>query len=251
MMHTRYTLLLLLCTFGLTACISETTGGLPPPAPDEERLQAQLDLARGYLAQRDWSRARGPLAKALDIAPRSVEVHVLYGVLYENESEPGVAEQFYKKALSIAPNDSQALNNYGTFLYGQARYQDALVPLRKLVKDTEYHLRAQAYENLGLTEIRLGNFDEAKQAFLRSLGLNFAQPRSNLELADLHYAEGDFTAAQEYYLGYLSLARQTARSYCLGIKLGAVAGDADQISSYRMLLNNLYPEAAGRCTAPN
>ena len=176
---------------------------------------------------------------------------MLYAVLYENESEPRVAEQYYQRALKIAPNASQALNNYGTFLYGRGRYQDALVPLRRLVKDTEYHLRAQAYENLGLTEIRLGNFDEAKRAFVRSLGLNFAQPRSSLELADLHYAEGDFSAAQEYYVGYLNLARQTARSYCLGMKLGAVAGDADQMASYRMALNNLYPEAAGQCTVPN
>ena len=247
----RYTLLYLFCTFGLIACITETTGGLPPPAPVEERLQAQLDLARGYLAQRDWSRARGPLANALELDPRSVETHVLYAVLYENEGEPGIAEQYYQRALKIAPNDSQALNNYGTFLYGQGRYQDALVPLRRLVKDTEYHLRAQAYENLGLTEIRLGNFDEAKAAFVRSLELNFAQSRSSLELADLHYAEGDFTTAQEYYVGYLNLSRQTARSLCLGMKLGAVAGDDDQIASYGMQLRNLHPQAAGQCTVPN
>ncbi len=247
----HFLLPILLCTFGVAGCITETTGGLPPPASDEDRLKAQLDLARGYLAQRDWGRARGPLTKALEIAPRSAETHVLFAVLYENENEPSVAEQYYRRALKLKPRDSQALNNYGTFLYGQARFDDALVPLRRLVQDTEYHLRAQAYENLGLTELRVGNFDAAKVAFQRSLSLNFAQSRSSLELADLHYSEGDFTAAEEYYRGYLNLARQTARSLCLGMKLGKVAGDNNQIASYGLALKNLYPQVAGQCTVPN
>ncbi len=244
----HFLLLVLLCTFGVAGCITEVTGGLPPPASDEDRVKAQLDLARGYLAQRDWGRARGPLTTALEIDPRSAETHVLFAVLYENESEPVVAERYYRKALQLKPRDSQALNNYGTFLYGRARYVDALVPLRRLVQDTEYHLRAQAFENLGLTELRVGNLDAAKAAFLRSLSLNFGQSRSSLELADLHYSEGDYTAAEDYYQGYLNLARQTARSLCLGIKLGQVAGDDDQIASYGLALRNLYPQAAGQCS---
>jgi type IV pilus assembly protein PilF len=250
MTQIRHALLLLVCTFGLSGCITEISGGLPPPAPDSERLQAQLDLGRGYLAQRDWARARGPLTSALVIDPKSVETHVLLAILYENEDEPGVAERHYKRALQLAPRDSQALNNYGTFLYGQGRYQDALVPLRLLVQDTEYNKRAQAYENLGLAELRVGNLEPAQAAFERALGLNFAQPRSSLELADLRYGEGNFVEAETLYRSYLNLARQNARSLCLGMKLSTVAGDSDRIASYGMALRNLYPRAADQCIVP-
>ena len=87
----------------LTACVTESTGGLPSPAEDNIRLKAQLDLARGYFASQDWSRARPPLRRALEIDPRSVEAHVLFAVLSEREDEPQAAEGYLKNALKIDP----------------------------------------------------------------------------------------------------------------------------------------------------
>ncbi|MCZ6853651.1 MAG: type IV pilus biogenesis/stability protein PilW, partial [Gammaproteobacteria bacterium] len=55
----------------LAACVTESTGGLPPAAEDTVRLKAQLDLARGYFASNDWTRARAPLNRAREIDSRS------------------------------------------------------------------------------------------------------------------------------------------------------------------------------------
>ena len=84
--------LCLVLMLALGGCITETTGGLPPPLPDEERVRANLDLARGYLGKRDWIRARSPLDRALEIDPNSVETHVLLGVLFEGQGDPALAE---------------------------------------------------------------------------------------------------------------------------------------------------------------
>lgn len=236
----------------LAGCITESTGGLPPPAEDNIRLKAQLDLARGYLESQDWSRARPPLHRALEIDSRSAETHVLLAVLSERGDEPGIAENHLKRALKIDPNYPQALNNYGTFLYGQGRYDEALVPLRKLVRNPEYHRRAQAFENLGLTELKVGTEDAAKEAFSRALRLNLGQPRSSLELADIAYSEGNFDSARNYYEGFRSMSRQNPRSLCLGIKLGREFGETDRVASYSLVLRNLYPSSveAQRCEAP-
>ena len=48
----------------VSGCVTETTGGLPPPASVEARVSAQLDLVRGYIEQGDLIRAKPPLAKA-------------------------------------------------------------------------------------------------------------------------------------------------------------------------------------------
>ena len=61
----------------LAGCVTESTGGLPDPAPPASRVNAQLDLARGYLEQGNMERARTSLNKALEIDSRSVEAHVL------------------------------------------------------------------------------------------------------------------------------------------------------------------------------
>ena len=241
--------ILFVLVLALPGCITESSGGMPPPASAEDRAQAQLDLARGYLEQRDFSRARIPLGKALEIDPKRVEAHVLYAVLYNQEKEYELAESHYQKALKLESRNAQALNNYGGFLYARGRYTDAVKQLTLLVKDTSYRARSQAFENLGLALLHSGDVVASEAAFKRSLELNFRQARATLELADMAYGRGDFAGAAARLLEYKTMSRQDARSLCLGIKIGTATGDNDQVSSNLLALNNLFPEQADKCQA--
>lgn len=229
-------------------CVTTTSGGREP-ASKEVQLQAQLDLARGYLEQRSWNRAREPLQRALDIDPRSAEAYALMGVMYQGQNEALLAEGAYRRALRNDPQHAMALNNYGSFLYAQGRYEDALQPLRTLVRDTSYRERARAYESLGLTELKVGNTQRAREAFQRALSFNVVLPRSSLELARIAYDEGEYETAAQHYDLFRSQARQTPGSLCLGILLSRQAGDQDQAASYGIALKNLYPNSpeASRC----
>ena len=182
----------------LAGCVTSSTGGLPDPKSAAERVQARIDLARGYLEEGEFDRARPALNTALEIDPRSVEAHVLLALLNESEGENALARQQYKRALEIEPRNSQALNNYGSFLYSRGNYEEAVKMLRVLVKDENYRARSQAYENLGLAELKIAEVERAREAFARALRLNFSQARASLELADLAHAEGDYLIAQEY-----------------------------------------------------
>jgi type IV pilus assembly protein PilF len=227
----------------LAGCVTESTSQRQP-APRSVQLSAHLDLARGYLEQRDWNRAREPLQRALDIDPRSAEAHTLMAVLHQAQNEPELAEQSYRQALRYEPRYALALNNYGSFLYARGRYEDALQPLRQVVRDSAYRGRPQAYENLGLAELMVGNTDRAREAFERALSFNTVQPRSGLELAHLAYADGDLASARRYYDMYRQRAQQTPRSLCLGLRLARRSGDTDQQASIEIALRNLFPESA-------
>jgi type IV pilus assembly protein PilF len=210
-------------------------------------VEAQLDLARGYLEQGDLNRARPPLEKALQIDPQHVEALVLGAVLFHAENEYELAEQYYQRALDIEPGNAQALNNYGTFLYSRGRYRDALVPLSRLVRDTSYRSRSQAFENLGMAYLRADDEAEAEAAFLRSLELNFRQAGATLELAELAYGRGEYEAAASRLMEFKTMARQSARSLCLALKVAQATGDNDQAASNELALNNLFPDQAGQC----
>lgn len=239
---------LLVLAWLLAGCVTTSTGG-HQPASKQVQLQAQLDLARGYLEQRSWNRAQAPLQRAQEIDPRSAEAYALMGVMYQGLKEPERAEQAYQRALRYDPGHAMALNNYGSFLYAQGRYQEALQPLRALVEDPSYRERARAYENLGLTELQVGNDARARDAFERALSFNVVLPRSSLELARLAYGAGDYTAANQYYEMFRTRARQTPGSLCLGIQLARLAGNDNQVASYQIALKNLYPNSAeaSRC----
>lgn len=236
-----------LLVLSVAGCVTETTGGLPGPAPTEERVRAQLDLARGYMEKRDWVRAKAPLRKALSIDSQSVEAHVLSGVLFQAENESVLAEEHFRRALRINPSDPQGLNNFGGFLYSQKRFDEALVPLQQLVKNPNYRARPQAYESLGLAYMQLDRDLEARAAFERALELNFRLSRANLELAWLHFEGGDLQNAGEHFFLYNRVGRPTPRSTCLGLKLALANGDADQEARYRLSLNNLFKEQSEQC----
>ena len=178
--------------------MTEETGG-PKAATTPQKLQAFLELARGYLEKRDYVNAKRPLEQALKVDPTSAEAHVLMASVYIADGDTQLAEREYKDALRNEPRNAMAQNNYGTFLFGEERYKDAAQHLKIAANDPSYVRRGQAYENLGLTQLKLNQPADAEQSFLRALMLNSAQPRSALELADLYFKAGDFTRCKQYF----------------------------------------------------
>jgi type IV pilus assembly protein PilF len=232
---------LLLTVVLLGGCVTTQVGGLPKPGSVDQRVQAQLDLARGYLEQRDIARARRPLETALKIDPTSAEANVLMAAIYQIEGEDRLAEAAYKKAIRHSPRNSMARNNYGSFLFAKERYADARKELTIAVEDTTYSARPQAYENLGLTELKLGLREDAERSLQRALMLNSRQARSMLELAEIYYDKGLYPQARQYFDGYVREAKHTPRSLWLGIRLSRIFNDANALSSYALALKNLYP----------
>jgi type IV pilus assembly protein PilF len=236
----------------LSGCITTHSGGkLPQPASQELRLKAQLDLGRGYLASRNFERAREPIERALEMDRRSLEGLLLLAAVEQGEGELGLADATYKRTLKLYPKSAQALTNYGGFLIRKNRVDEALPLLRTAVKDNTYYRRAQAFEYLGLAELAQKDRVAAEAAFKRAIEIDPEQSRSALELADLKYQDGELAVAAQMYQQYREQAKSTARSLCLGMKIGAARGDADVEASSAMALKNLFPRSrqAHECEA--
>lgn len=234
---------LALVWLAVNACTTTVVGNTgPQKGTRAQRVEAHLALARGYLENGDLERARGPLESALKIDPESSEVHVLLAVLYQAQGEKkDLVEREYRLALQYAPDNAQALNNYGIFLYEGGRYEEARKQFQRAVGNVDYPARAQAYENLGLCLLRLGDVEGAEQAFQRSLRLNATGARANLELSDIYFQAGDYPTAARYYSAFARAAPQGPRSLWLGIQLARALDNQDMAASYALALRNLYP----------
>jgi len=225
----------------LAGCVSDGGSGGMRPASRQERVQAHLDLARGYIETGQLQRARGPLQRALEIDPRSADGHNLMGWFYQLQGETERAEEHFQRALRSDPDSARVHNNYGVLLYQEGRYEEALEQLREATSDPDYSGRASAYENLGLVALEVGDRTLARNAFNRAVMLNDRQPRALLELAELAYEDGDYVQSRAYYDRFRELADQTARSLWLGIRLARRGGDEDTVASYGLQLKNMYP----------
>jgi len=224
-------------------CVTTTQNNGQKAATNQQKMQAFLDLARGYLEKRDFKNARRPLEQALKVDPKSAEAHALMATVYIGDGDTQLAEREYKEAVRYEPKNAMVQNNYGTFLFSEGKYKEAAQHLKVAANDPGYTRRGQAYENLGLTQLKLNQPADAEQSFLRALMLNVTQPRSDLELADLYFKSGDFPRSKQYFDAYNALTHPSARSLWLGVRLSRVLGDEDQLSSYALALKNLFPDS--------
>ncbi|MBA1264189.1 type IV pilus biogenesis/stability protein PilW [Stutzerimonas sp. NM35] len=239
-MTTRIALLLLL-TGLMAGCVSSgSSDPLRTSSGREQARDAYIQLGIGYLQQGEAARAKTPLRKALELDPGSADAHAALALVFQNEMEYQLADEHYRKALS-GRNDARILNNYGSFLFEQKRYPEAMERFTKASEDNLYSERARVFQNMGMTALQLGQREQAETYFTRALRLDSRQPRALLELALLAYEAKDYVPAKRYYDGFSSLSEQSARSLLLGIRLANIHQDRNQAASLGLQLKRLYP----------
>ncbi|KQQ57441.1 pilus assembly protein PilW [Pseudomonas sp. Leaf129] len=225
----------------LTGCV--TTGKVNPMDTSkgrDEARQAYVQLGLGYLQEGSTERAKIPLKKALELNGSDADANAALALVFQAEMEPELAEQHFRKALN-ARSDARILNNYGSFLYEQKRYQEAYELFEKAAADTLYPERSRVFENLGMTAAALGQREVARQNLEKALRLNRQQPRALLEMAEMSYQDMQYVPAKEYFDRFTQLSEQTARSLLLGTRLAKVYEDKNKAASYGLQLKRLYP----------
>ncbi|MFZ3155584.1 type IV pilus biogenesis/stability protein PilW [Pseudomonas sp.] len=234
--------LLLLAASLLAGCV--TTGNVDPMKTAkgrEEARDAYVQLGIGYLQKGETERAKVPLKKALELDSSNADAHAALALAFQIEMEPKLADEHFRKAISQRHGDPRLLNNYGSFLYEQKRYQEALERYTQAAQDNLYPERSRVFENLGLTSLQLKQREQAKAYFERSLRLNSRQPRALLEMAQLSYEDNLYVPARGYYESYLGLAPHSARSLLLGVRLAKIFEERDNAASLGLQLKRLYP----------
>ncbi|KTC43454.1 pilus assembly protein PilW [Pseudomonas fluorescens ABAC62] len=236
-------LALLLLFSGLAAgCVSSGhEGPLQTGKGREEARTAYVQLGLGYLQQGMSEQAKVPLKKALELDSSDADANAALALVFQAQAEPELVEQYFKKALVSRPADSRLLNNYGSFLFEQKRYDQASLYFQQAASDTLYPERSRVFENLGVTSIRLGQRESARQQLEKALHLNVRQPRALLEMAELSYEDRHYVPARDYYQRFSLLSGQNARSLLLGVRLATVHEERDKAAQFGQQLERLYP----------
>ncbi|WP_445379763.1 type IV pilus biogenesis/stability protein PilW [Pseudomonas syringae] len=234
---------LLLCVVVLlTACVS--TGNVNPLTTAqgrEEARRAYVQLGLGYFQQGQTERAKVPLKKALELDNSDAQANAALALVFQTEMEPELAEQYFRKALAASNNETRIVNNYGSFLFEQKRYKEAYERFEQAAADNLYPERSRVFESLGMTSLKLGNREQAREHFTKALRLDRQLPLSLLEMAQLSYEDKQYVPARDYYDRFSQLSEQNARSLLLGTRLAKIYDDRNKAASFGLLLKRLYP----------
>lgn len=224
----------------LVGCVTTTTqSGFK--VNKEKALESHIQLGIGYLREKNYESSRFNFNKALAIDSNSAAALNGLGMLYQNEKNPELADKYFRKSVSADSRYSVGRNNYGSFLFSQKRYEEAYKQFSIASADLAYERRDLALVNLGRAAMELGKTDEAEKVFTQSLAINSNQPDAYLALAELKFAQRDYSATKFNLDQFGSMRRHTPRSLLLGIKVEKIFDNKDKEASYAMALKNLYP----------
>lgn len=206
----------------------------------------RVALAAEYIRKGEDDKALGYLQLALKSDPESAEAHNLMGVVLERDGAIKAANREFRKAIRLRDGYSQAHNNYGSFLFRQQRYKEAMKQFEAAAEDITYNRRAQAFESNGRCAWMLGDKKKAEQAFSRGLSLDANLPMATLLMGEILFEQKNYDAARNLYKRYLQITSdtpQSAQSLWLGIRLERRFGDKDALASYELALKRLYPDS--------
>jgi Flp pilus assembly protein TadD len=145
-------------------------------APGDPLSQGRALLERGYPNE-----AIAELSVAAVAGPDLVEANNLLGLAYDRRGQHKQAQEFYERALSVAPQNARVLNNLGHSLYLDDRYNESLSRLKTAARLAPANTDVAG--NLALVYGRLGKYEEAFKQFKRAGGEFYARTQTAALLA--------------------------------------------------------------------
>ena len=259
-------LLLVAGALVLAGCASNkpsTPPTAPPPdrtpvkvqeATPQERAVIRTDLAAGYYERGQMDVALEELGAAKTLDPSYPKLYNIYGLVYAMLGERDKAEESFRQAVALAPNDSDIHANWGAYLCGTGRPREAMVEFEQVLRDPLYKSPEIALINAGKCSLALGQTRSADDYFRRALTASPGNPVAAYNLALLAYRESRVGEARAWMRPVMQQQAPPAEALYLGVCIERKQGDREAERSYESQLRNRWPDspeakaiAAGTC----
>ena len=239
----------MICMFAIfaTACQTPATMGKKDP---EKAIKVRTQLAAEYIKTGDLDSAKRALDQALELDSRNSSANMMMGILLQQEGSKvsmDKADGYFKRAISADPENAQARNNYGTYLYQVERYNEAIEQLNVAGMALGYDQRYKALENVGRIYLKLGNVVNAEKSFKQALQVNRDSSISMLELSEIFYLKQQTDAAIQLYEQFVRSVgqkNQGARALWIGIRIARAKNDMMGMQVLVNQLHALFPDSS-------
>lgn len=207
------------------------------------RARLRVELATGYFEQGQTKIALDEIKQSLAIDPAFVDAYNLRGLVYLRLNDISLAEDSFRRALSLNSRDPNVAHNYGWLLCQQVRYSEAMQFFAQAVANPIYTGKAKTLMAQGVCQINAGQLSEAEQSLKRSYELDAGNPVTGYNLASLLYRRGDLTQAQFYIRRLNNSELANAQTLWLGIKTERKLNNREAVFQLAEQLKKRFPQS--------
>ena len=228
--------------------VAPTSEPLPPvKAPEAtlaQRAAIRTDLAAGYYERGQFEVALTELAEAQRLDPTYPRIYNIYGLVYTMMGENGKAEDSFRKALALAPNDSDIRHNWGAFLCATGHPREAIPEFEAVIRNPLYKTPEIALINAGKCSVVIGELTQADTYFRQALTVSPNNPIAASNLALLSYRQKHLDEARAWMRPVMQQQAPPPEALYLGMCIERRQGDRQAELSYSSQLRNRYPDSA-------
>ena len=240
--------LIAVCASLLAACVSTTTseskpGGDSSLADSRRRAEVHTMLAGEYYSRGAYAVALSETKLAIKDDSSYMPAHNMQALVYMELRDDANARESFERALRLAPNNAEVLNNYGWFLCVQNQHARGLELLAKALADTLYPTPEKAFMSQGLCQRRAGQLQEAENSLRRAINIRPDLIGALYNLAEITFERGAMKDADAYLTRYMRISSPSADALVLGIRVARANKDRTAEESYAQQLRRRFPDS--------
>jgi TolB-like protein/Flp pilus assembly protein TadD len=207
---------------------------------DEQQVGVYIALGELYRLSSQFDESLEYFDLALRFDPDAIDALMNRGITLDRAGRFGEAEGELQRTVEKEPFYWRGSNSLGRFYMGHGRYSEAIGPFQRATELTPDNVTA--WNNLAAALYMDGRVSEAISAFERSADIK--PSRSVLmNLANLHYYQGEFRSAGERYRQAFGLAPKDDRTVGgLAASLRFVEGQSAAVREGFLLASELVED---------
>ncbi|MDT8998521.1 type IV pilus biogenesis/stability protein PilW [Paucibacter sp. APW11] len=232
------------CASGPSSSASNSPRTESDQTDADRRASVRLELAAGYFSRGQYSTALDEIKQALIAKPDLREAINLRSLVYAAMGENEMAEEGFKRALSLNGHDGDTAHNYGWFLCQQSRYAQARTQFDIALAQPQYRSPGRTYLAKGVCDARAGDLEQAERNLTRAFELDPANPSISLNLGEVLLRQGQLERARFYARRVNAQAEQSnAQSLWLELRVERRLGNTVSVEELSQQLRKRHPQS--------
>jgi type IV pilus assembly protein PilF len=223
----------------------QLTGNLPTgatKADPKERVKANIDLATAYLQARQFKTANEIIQIAIEAEPDNAVALMIKALIRSELKDLPGADETFRSALRIDPNNVDINHNYGTFLCKSGNYSNGRKYIGIALTVPGYERAANSYAAIGSCFEKEGKIEAARANYEKALTADSNAPLALLNLAKLDYENGKYDSAR-LYMQRFSKMFDSPGSLELSMNIAGKLNNNIERNAFADALERRFPES--------
>jgi type IV pilus assembly protein PilF len=204
------------------------------------RAKAHADLGMIYLSDGQLNTAQEEARVAIESDSSYPLGHSLLGLVQMYLKNNVAAEESFKRALALAPNDPEVTNNYGWFLCQSGKEAQSIPYFVTASKSQLYATPTKPLTNAGVCSLSMNDSKGGEDFLLRALRADSTNTDAHFLLADLYFRTGRLNEARAHLAEIHRVTEPVAGTIWLGLRIERKAGDRDAENRFASQLRRKF-----------